>query len=228
MTDTSGRSRRGQANLVALAVGLILLTTVTVAGVVVADGALAGADRTPVRRHAAVALADRLVAADSAVAYRSNVLNGSALDGLTAERLDRLAPPVAGRPVSLRLDGETLVSRGDPVGGTTVARAVVVGTRTDVSRTVDLSAAPTLSRRASALRIRVDPGSNTTVHTVRVNDRIVLYDPGGLSGTATVDTSRLANATVSFGTNGNYPGTATVSARPVDATAARLEVTVGA
>jgi hypothetical protein len=224
---TRARDERAQANLVAVAVGLILLTVVATAAVTLADGALAGADRDPRERHAAAALADRLVAPDSPVTERANAVNESAARNLTAADVDALAPAVENRSVAVGLGGETILARGDPSGGTTVRRVVLAGTRVTQSRTVSLSERARLPNRTDRLRIRIDPGGNTTVHTVRVNDRVVLYDPDGLSGTTTVETTRLANATVRFGTGGNSSGTATVTGYPLDATATTLEVTVG-
>ncbi|MFC7172959.1 hypothetical protein ACFQL0_05555 [Haloplanus litoreus] len=84
---------RGQTNLIALAVALVLLTGATVVGVTLADSALAGADRDPVERHAATAVADRLTAADSRITVRANALNATAVDALNASRLSDLAPP---------------------------------------------------------------------------------------------------------------------------------------
>jgi len=68
-------ARRGQANLPILAVALVLLTGVTAAGVAVAEGALASADRDAGERRAAATAADGLVAADGPASRRENVLD---------------------------------------------------------------------------------------------------------------------------------------------------------
>jgi len=216
---------RGQANLAAVAASVVVLVTVTVLAVAIAEGALVDADRDPVDRRVAATTADRLVEAES-LALREGVLNRSAVGNLTVADVDRLAPPAGNRSIRVALDGTTVVERGDPAG-VTVRRTVLVGARDRRTRTTPLSESVTLAERTDRLTVDLDPNPNTTVEAVRVNDRIVLRDTAGLEGRHRVPVSRYANATVAFDLSGNRTGTATLIARPTNASGADLAVTVG-
>lgn len=213
---------RAQANLLSLAVALTALVSATALGLVVADGALASADRDPTERRAAGAAAERLVSAE-ATTVRQNVLDRSAVAGLSVADLDALAPPVGNHSVRVRLGGETLLERGDPTGGATVERVVLVAERTTRSRSVAVGdgAELTLPRRTD--RVALTFGSESGVETVRVNDRIVLHDPGGLTGRFVVEPSRYETTTLSFA-----GGTARVAVEstPLQTEKATLRVTV--
>ena len=227
-TANTADADRGQASLVSLAVALVLLTGVTALGLAVAEAALADADDRPLERRAAGVAADRIAGSD-ATTFRPNVLDAGAVEDLDPDDVGALAPVVAGRPLRVRLGEETVVARGDPDPGTTVRRAVLVADRTEVRRTVRDPANVTLTvpRGPAEVRVSVSPANNTSVTAVRADDRVVLYDPAGLSGSATVRVDPAANTTLSFAATG--PG-ATVEARYAEtsATPTTLEVTVGA
>lgn len=199
---------RGQTNLAALAVALVVLTGATVAGVALADAALAGADRDPVDRHAANAVAARLIAAESPVTVRANALNESTIESLNASRLDELAPATTD-DVRVALDGRPVVERGTPDGGATVRRAVLV-----VDRSAPIRTAANLTRRSELtvprgvdrVTVSVEPGPNTTVHTVRADGRVVLHDEAGLDTTATVAVSEYTPTTLRVATSANATG----------------------
>ncbi|WP_380678788.1 DUF7263 family protein [Salinigranum sp. GCM10025319] len=243
-TQRDRRSRsRGQANLIAVAVALVLVTSVLGASVAIAERSLVGATeaRDPADRRAAATLAARLVA-DAPASYPPGVIG----DGteLTAEEVNALAPMAENASLSVELDGRTLFERGDPDGGVTVRRGILVGTATDRTAAIDLAAddAVTLPGRTGTMTLDLDPGPNTTIHTVRVNDRIVLHNDTGLSGEATVRTSvrrttELAVETSVHATNGSSPAPSTptpvgpsgrveVSYTTVDGEPATLVVTV--
>lgn len=216
---------RAQSNLLALPVALVVVTAVAVGGVAVADAALDGADRTPRTDHAARILAERLVSADASI-RSANVLAASRMETLTASRLDRLAPAVAGRPVRVELDGRTLVERGDPRGAT-VRRAILVADRRSVERTVTLTEdnATVALARTAQVRIVVSSPSGVAVRTVRAGDRVLLHDPGGIRGPAMVRTRPVANGSLRFTLNGTADVTLTTF--PRSTAPATLEVTVG-
>ena len=212
---------RAQANLLSLAVALTALVSATALGLGVADGALAGADREPGERRAADAAAERLVSAD-ATTVRENVLDREAVTGLTLTDLDALAPPVANRSVRVRLGGETLLERGDPTGAT-VERVVLLAGRTTRSRAVAVGDGDevTLPRRTD--RVELTFGPESTVETMRVNGRVVLHDPGGLSGQFVIEPSRYETATLSFDGGVAQVG---IESRPLRTEKATLRVTV--
>ncbi|WP_254546219.1 DUF7263 family protein [Halomarina pelagica] len=226
MRDT-GWTGRGQANLPALAVALLVLTTTASLGLLVADGAFAGATRDPAERRAAVALAERLVSAESPLTARPNVLRAGDLGAFDATRLDEAFPVARGWDVRLRVGGETVVERGDPTGGTTTRRIVLVQRRQSVTLPAVAGDAVTLPRRSPRATIELRPPDGTTVRTVRANDRIVLHDPSGLNGTFEVALSRFETTRLRFDGDGPLPrGSVRVTYYPARTTKAELAVTV--
>lgn len=209
---------RGQANLPALAVALLVVTTVAALSVTVADGAFTSADRNAAERATADALADRLVAADSPLTDRRNVLNASRLD---AETVATTAPD--GVDLRIAIDGETVYERGDPTGPT-ARRIALIAERQAV--TVD----PPLERGETTLprrtrRATIDVIADANIETVRANDRVVLHDPDGLDGEYEVSLSRYETTTLRFDGDPQR-GDVTVTYYPRRTTKALLEVTV--
>ncbi len=218
---------RGQANLVAVGVALVILTAVAGVSLVIADDALAGADRQPGERRLAVGLSERLVAPDGPLTDRGNVLNATRLRRLDDDRLTRLFPAAETGAVRVTLDGELLARTGDATGGTTVRRVVLVQERSTVTVEPPLRTdAVSLPRRTPWVRLRVDP-ADATVRTVRANGRVVLHDPDGLDGTYRVRTSRFETTRLTF--DADRPlreGDVAVTYAPAETTKAVLEVTV--
>jgi len=214
---------RAQMNLPALAVALLVLVATLGAALTLADGAFAGADRQPEQRRVAVALSERLVAADADHTVRANVLDPARLaDADVGSRF----PVVGDRDVRIRLDDRTVLARGDARGGVTVRRVVLVRNASRVERTPPLADnATTLPRRTDRVTLAIDPDPGVT--TVRANDRVVLHDPDGLDGTYRVRTSRYETLRLSFtAAEPLERGDVTVGYRPARTTKATLAVTV--
>jgi hypothetical protein len=213
-------NERGQANLLALAVSLLVLTMTVGFCLVLIDGAYQSADRDPGERQVAVALAERLVSEESPLTSRSNVLNATRVKMLAPSRFNRTYPVASGVDIHVRLGGETIVKQGDTTGGTTIRRVVLIERRQSVTLPFrgDML---TLPRRSTRATITI---SDTTVTTVRANDRVVLYDPDGLQGTFEIDLSRYETTTVRI----EPAGTATVTYYPAQTTKAELVVTIDA
>lgn len=228
MTGEERTRGRGQANLPVLGVALVVLTLVTGTSLALAHGGLESEVRDAEQRRAAVAAADALVSTDAPHATRSNVLRRAAVEALDAQTVERVAPPLADRAYRVSVAGETVVERGDPTGGTTVGRIVLLAERDGRRLTLDLAAdeAATLPRRTSEIRLRVETAPDTTVETVRLNGRVVLHDPAGVEGTATVDASRYETTTISVEADGEN-GTVAATSYPETTEKALLEVTVG-
>ncbi|PSQ21555.1 hypothetical protein BRD04_06160 [Halobacteriales archaeon QS_9_67_17] len=220
---------RGQANLPALAVALLVVTTTAGLGFSLADDAFAGASRDTDEARTA-ALAERLVDARSPLTERANVLAAGAVTGLDAATLASDFPVVADAAFRVRLDDQTLAERGDPRGGATVERIVLVQSRERVTVTPPLSTnRTTLPRRTERVTVDIDPSPGTTVTTVRANDRVVLRNPNGLAGQYDVSVSRYATVTLDFAADGPLrQGDVTVTYRPSQTTKATLSVTVDA
>ena len=217
---------RAQANLPALAVALVLLVSTTGLGVALADAAFAGADRDPADGRVADALSDRLVAAESPTTRRANVLTEGTLS-LSLAALDRMFPVARGHAVRLEVGDATVLERGDPTGGETVRRVVLVARLQAVTLRPALARnATTIPRRTERVTLTVRPG-NATVETVRANDRVVLHDPSGLNGTYDVRVSRFETVRLWFDTDRPLAsGDVELTYYPTRTTKATLAVTV--
>lgn len=225
-----GPRGRAQSNLVAVATALVALTAATSLGLALADIAFSGTERPVDDRRVGVALSERLIAPDAPLTERANVLDATAVDEFDGDRLRDDYPVVGDRPVRVRLDDRTLAERGDPTGGYTVQRVVLVEERSEVSRTPRLAGnATTLPRRTGQVDLRIDPPDGTIVRTVRVDDRIVLHDPSGLGGEFTVAVSRFETVRLAFEADGPLArGSVELTYYPPRTRKAILEVTVGA
>lgn len=199
---------RAQTNLPALAVALLVVTTVTVVSFGVADRAYLSAERDADERRVAVALSERLVEPESQVTARANVLDAGEIADLNASRLRALFPVVEGDDVAVRLGDRTLAAADDTATGTTIRRIVLVEERESVTLTPSVSAVEpsvTLPRRSPGVELELRPPDGTTVTTVRANDRVVLRNASGLEGAFEVRLSRFETVTLTFETDGPLP-----------------------
>ncbi|RLM59690.1 hypothetical protein DVK02_02835 [Halobellus sp. Atlit-31R] len=234
---------RAQANLIGFAVAVVVVTTVTVGGVTLANDALTDADRTPETTHAAARLAEHLTAADAAHTRGPNVIRSAAVRNLSATALDATVPSIRGRPIRVRLGGDVVAARGrlaaderhvDDPDVERVARTVRVERTHRETTAVDLSERRdlTLRHHAGRVNVSIDAGRARGVTTVRAGGRIVLHDPSGLSGDYSVAVPDVRPLVIAFesdrGAASSPSGTVTVSRRTTNASAERLEVSVGA
>ena len=233
---------RAQANLLGFAAAVVVVVMVTVAGVALASDALADADRQPAATHAAERLSTHLVAADAAHTRGANVLCADRTANLTAADLDREVPPTRGRPVSVTLGGEPIVERGGVDGGSVgtdaprsvdsvrVERRVRVERGIERTERIDLTerAGRTLSDHTGRVVVRIDTHRTRTVHTVRADGRVVLHDTAGLSGRYVVRVPDVRPLAVDIGSDGDGPGTVTLSWTATNASVEQLVVNVGA
>lgn len=223
---------RAQMNLPALAVALLVVTTVAVVSFGMADRAYLNAERDADQRRVAVALSERFVSPESELTARASVLDADELAGLNATGLRDLFPVTEDNDVQVRLGDRTLVAAGDPTGGTTIRRIVLVETRTAVTTTPTLSSvhpSVTLPRRSPRVEIRLNPPDGTSVTVVRANDRVVLRNASGLDGSFTVGLSRFETTTLTFEADGPLPtGSVGLTNYPAETRKAVLAVTVDA
>lgn len=227
----SARTNRGQANMPALLIALLALSTMAAVGTLVADDAFRGETRDADERRLAIGLTERLVGADGPLTVRANVLNEPAATNLTASTFESQFPAARGRAVRVSLDGDTLVRTGDVEGGSTVRRIVLVERERAVTTTPSLGAgrnqSVTLPRRTPRVTLSLSPPNGTTVTTVRANDRVVLHNESGIEGTETVAVPRFDTMTLSFDASDPLPdGSVTLTYYPAQTRKAVLEVTV--
>lgn len=221
---------RAQSNLVAVAMALVTLTAATGVGLALADAAFGAADRPADQRRVAVALSERLIAADSPLTERANVLNATAVEAFGAPAVRSSFPVVGKRPFRVRLDGRTVAAGGGPVGGSSLRRVVLVERRSAVTRTPALGdgVAVTLPRRTGNVDLTIAPPPSTVVRTVRADGRVLLRNASGLNGTFTVRTARFETVRIAFEATGPLPsGSVELTYYPPTTTKALLEVTVG-
>lgn len=222
---------RAQANMPALLLALLALSTVAGVGLLVADDAVGSATREGGERRVAVGLSERIVSADGPLAVRGNVLDGRAVASLTAGEFESQYPVSQDRAVRVTLDGDPVVSTGEIEDGTTIRRIVLVERRDRVTRTPSLGTnreqSVTLPRRTPNATLTLSPPNGTTVSTVRANGRTVLHNESGIEGTETVDLSRFETATLTFESSDRLPeGSVTVTYYPSRTRKAVLGVTV--
>ncbi|PSP55342.1 hypothetical protein BRC82_06220 [Halobacteriales archaeon QS_1_67_19] len=219
-------------NLPALAVALLVVTTVAGLSIGLADRAFLSAERDADERRIAVALSERLVGPETPLTVRANVLDANAIAALNESRLRELFPVVGDRDVRVRLADRNLAVGGDPTDGTTVSRIVLVEDRESVTLTPDLSAdepAVTLPRRTDRVQLSISPPAETDVSVVKNNEKVVLRNESGLDGTFEVSVSRFETATLAFEADGPLPtGSVEVTYYPAETRKAMLAVTVDA
>ena len=227
---TRSRMRRAQMNLPALAVALLVVTTVAVVSFGMADRAYLSSERDADQRRVAVALSERLVEPETPVTARENVLDADAVDDLNASRLRSLFPVTEETDVRVRFGDRTVAAAGDPTDGTTVRRIVLVERREAITLTPDLSANDpqvTLPRRSPRVEISLSPPEGTNVTVVRANEKIVLRNNSGLFGTFDVSLSRFETTTLTFEADGPLPtGSVEVTYYPAETKKVVLAVTV--
>lgn len=224
-----GDRTRAQASLPALALSLLILSSVTVLSLAVADGALSAAERDAGERHVASSVADRLVDANGPLTVRQNVLDGAEIDDLDASNLRSELAVIDDEAVRLSIDGDSVVSGPDARGGTTVRRIVTV--RRTERRTITPALGPnkaiTLPRRSEELAIDLHPPNGTTIHTVSANDRVLLRNQSGLDGEYEIELSRFETARLRFAGPGPLQeGNVTVEYPVERTTRATMAVTV--
>jgi len=195
-----GRTERGQTELPALAVALVLLTTVLLFGLGAADGALSSAERPAVERQAAVGLSEGLTAPGAPVAVRANVLDPTALSALERDDLESVYGLSPDHDVSVSLDGESIVGDRSLTGGTSIDRLVLVERRSERTIVPEFAndRSVTLPRRTPNATLDIDPSAGVVVRSVRANDRVLLWNESGLRGEFTVSLSRLETKRLSF------------------------------
>lgn len=222
---------RGQTSLPALAVALLLLVVSTLVAISVAGGELATAvdQRDALERQSVTSLSERLVAADSPLTTRANVVTADGLETLTVGELESrfgLDPESA---VALTIDGDAVLSRGDTSQGTTIERIVLMENRSTraITPRFESSRTVTLPRRSPTATLSISPSRNATVETVRANGHVLLRDTNGLRGQFRVDLSRFETVTLAFEGNGTLsPGSVTIEYRPSRTRKARLALTI--
>jgi hypothetical protein len=233
---------RAQANLLGFAAAVVVVVTVTIAGAALASDALADADRQPAATYAAERLSTHLVAADAAHTRGANTLRADRIANLTLADLDREVPPIRDRPVSVTIGDETIVERGAvdgdtigedaprPTNSVRVERRVRI--ERDVERTerIDLTerAGRTLPDHTGRVVVRIDTRRTRTVHTLRADGRVVLHDAAGLSGRYIVRVPDVRPLDVDIGSDGDGPGTVTLSWTATNDSVEQLVVSVGA
>lgn len=222
---------RGQTELIALGVAFVLLTGTAVAGVILANSSLAAAERDALERQTATRLSEQLVSDDARHTARENVLSNGTVASLDPATIRDGYNVPDGRDVAISLDGEPIVETGPTTDGTTVERVVLVERRPTERLLPDFdnSRTATLPRRTSNARLTIDPPRGTTVERVSANDRVVLSNGSGLTGTFNVTLSEFETTTFRFEAAGVLDeGSVRIAYEPPETTKATLRVSVDA
>jgi len=222
---------RAQTALPAIGVAFVLLTIVVVLGVSGAGNALVAAERPALERQGAVGVSEQLTSEQAPLTSRENVLQEPAIAKLNGSVLrDRygLAEDNAAR---VRLDGEEIAVAGDVRRGTTVERIVLVERQRErtITPSFEGSRSTTLPRRSANATLEIQPPANTTVRSVWIDDRIVLYNESGIEGTFDVELSPFETAQLRLDAAGRLDdGSVRIDYYPSETRKATLEVTVDA
>lgn len=223
---------RAQANLLALAAAVVVVSAALGVALLFVGGSLSAATGDPGERVLATGVADRLVAADGPLTRGEGTLNASRVENFSGQDLAMLLANATDARVRISLDGEVLATRGNPRDGTTVTRLVRVVEHRTVIRRPDLSTNESgdddyVLRAAHHVEISIN-GSAGILETVWLDGRLVLHDPDGLDGTFTVRLPAPGQSRVQFAVS--QPGESLVTLETVrrDVELRRLVVTVDA
>lgn len=219
---------RAQTSLPVLGVVLVVLTVTLIVSLSVAEGQLVAADSAPIERQTAASIADRLVAADSPVTARANVVRPAALSNRTADDLRTWAGLQSEDAISVGLGGREVISADGATEGATIERIVLVETESEesVEPRFEGTRSVTLPRRTENISLTLSPSGSTTLRTITANGAIVLHDPTGLAGNYTVEVPRYETATVTFVGSGELSrGDVEIAYWPAETRKARLRVT---
>jgi hypothetical protein len=222
---------RAQTELPAVGIALVLLTSVLVLGIGAADSALSSAERPALEQQAAVGLSEQLTAPGANVTRRANTLDPETLANLSVANLESRYGANPDHEIRVRLDGETLVQSGEPTGGTTIERLVIVEHRTTntLAPALDDNRTVTLPQRVTSPTVEIDPPPNTTVQRVRADDRLLLQNSSGLDGIYQLSLSPFETEQLRFEGLGPLPvGSVELTHDRIETEKRTLEVTVDA
>lgn len=214
-----------------MGIAFVLLTAVLVFGVAAADTALSSSERPAIEQQAAVGLSEQLTAESAPLTTRPNTIDPAAIADLTVDDLRSIYGLSPEHDVRIQLDAETIVESGGPTSGTTIDRLVVLEQRSErtVRPALDGNRAVTLPRRTAAATVEITPPTETTVRTVRANERVLLHDEDGLRGEFDLSLSRFETQRLSFEAAGLLSeGDIEITYWPVETRKATLRVTVDA
>ncbi|WP_436936035.1 DUF7263 family protein [Halovenus marina] len=220
---------RGQVELPAVGIALLLLTVTVVLGVAIADNAFTSAERSAVERQTAMGLSDQLVGEQSPLTNRQNVINATELSDLDGETLRNRYGVPDGADAEIQLGGEPVAVAGDPERGTTIERIVLVerGQTRTIDAPLTANTRITLPRRTANATVSIAPKNGTTIRTVTVNERVVLAKRSGLDGAYQLTVSPYQTATFAFESIDASPaGSTTIEYYPRETQKATLSVTV--
>lgn len=220
----------GTSTLLALVAALVVLTTVLTGVLVLVEDGFQDAQRDDGERAVAIAASERLVGADGPVASRPNVVERDALESLNESDFREIGAG-DGYAMTVAVDGDEVAAIGDFDRGTTIRRVVSIEDHERVERSPRVATLDghevTVPVRTDSVDVTIEPSTTGNVTAVRINDRVVLHDEDGLTGTFDLDVSRYETVTLTFAVEGNLAeGDVTVGYRTTTRERAILEVTV--
>lgn len=194
---------RGQANLLALAAALVVVTAATSTALLIAGGATDARTGDPEEAALASGITDRLLAADGPLARSDGTLNATLVEQFDGNDLQGLLPAGSDAAIRIRLGDRVIASTGDVTSGTQVTSLVRVVEYRTVTRFPDLVANDSqdsryVLRAAAWIDVSINESAGT-VHTVWVNDRMVLHDLEGINGTHRISIARSGEYEFRFG-----------------------------
>jgi hypothetical protein len=222
---------RGQANLISFAAAVVLISAVTVSGVIVAEEALSDVVDQSQEERVASLIAAHLVADAASHTRRHGVLQASASKSLTAADLTTAVPSFAGRSARvvvhdtrLLIAGRRQVTRSSRVLIESYTHVLGVYTcHVPQSQSSNIS----LAGHAGNVTVSILPTTNRTVHTIRADGRVLRHNPGGLSTRQHHLSLPRRPVNLSIVSTGNNSGQLMITWQTANTTLAWVEVHVG-
>jgi hypothetical protein len=224
---------RAQANLVSFAAAVVLISVVTVAGVVVAEEALSDAAGQSQNERVASVIATYLVSDSASHTHRHGVLHASDIKSLTITNLTTAVPSLAGRSARVSIHDTPIIDRGTPTKSL-IRRRVLIESYTTRSQDIVLanvsgseSSNISIPEHLGDVTVSILPTTNRTVQTIRADGRIVRHNPAGLSVQKHHISSSRHPLNLSIVSTGNTSGKLLIAWQTADTTLAWVEVRVG-
>lgn len=224
---------RAQANLVSFAAAVVLISVVTVAGVVVAEEALSDVAGQSQNERVASVTATYLVSDSAPHTHRHGVLHASAIESLTITNLTTAVPSLAGRSARVSIHDTPIIDRGTPTKSL-IRRRVLIESYTTRSQDIVLanvsgseSSNISIPEHLGDVTVSILPTTNRTVQTIRADGRIVRHNPTGLSVQKHHISSSRHPLNLSIVSTGNTSGKLLIAWQTADTTLAWVEVRVG-
>ncbi|MFB6154013.1 MAG: hypothetical protein ABEJ27_07155 [Halodesulfurarchaeum sp.] len=206
---------RAQANLLALAMALVVLTAAVGIALFAATGTIDRATGEPADRAVAAGITSKLVGPEGVLRESAGMVDATRLEALDDRTLRALLPADSQAHITVSVDGVVVATTGTASDGVTIRRLIRVVEYRTVTRPVG---GALTNESDTTLRVPPTPwlelsvnGSRGTVREVRSDGRTVLLAPEGLNGTVRLGVPPSRETTLWIRGSNGTAGTAQVT-----------------